>query len=574
MLNSLSDEDRATVQELLRKILRDPLFEKSRPLSRFLDYIVTETLEGRAELLKGYNIAISVFDKKESFNPQTNSIVRVEATRLRKLLGSYYANAGRNDPIEIHLDRGTYVPTFVSRRERLSEYERPQLEPSILAEEHQAAAPSSVRQRLSAKSLILPLGLMVLLVGVAAVALMQTPSHSWQEHQRANSPPFNNAAPSITVLPIVAEWAPTDAQPHLDALFHEIISALASFELITVREGSAKRSTIPSDYVLIGRALQSDATLGLSFRFVRSIDNQTVWSTIFQNVPSGVTAKARAQITQAIADALAQNDGIVLGERGQRASLDDGKITESDCLILSYRSMGLVALEKFKASEACLQRALKQPSHSAAVSAIKTMADIDAFTMGVGASQNTLGEALLSAHRSVEIDRNSALAWLSLFMAQFYSGRFDEAFVSAKRAISINPYSTDISSRIGAAYIVRGEFSRGLELLQRIPRLDETKISWLEFYFFLASYMADETATANRHAGHISTTRTPFGLVARIVVANRSGDNVGAGHWINKLNKQFPAFSADPILYLKRAQMSQSIIERLGRDLQMAGLVK
>lgn len=46
MLNSLSDEDRATVQELLRKILRDPVFEKSRPLSRFLDYIVTETLEG------------------------------------------------------------------------------------------------------------------------------------------------------------------------------------------------------------------------------------------------------------------------------------------------------------------------------------------------------------------------------------------------------------------------------------------------------------------------------------------------------------------------------------------------
>lgn len=496
MLNSLSDEDRATVQELLRKILRDPVFEKSRPLSRFLDYIVTETLEGRAELLKGYNIAISVFDKKESFNPQTNSIVRVEATRLRKLLASYYANAGRNDPIEIHLDRGTYVPTFVSRREGLSEYERPQPEPSILAEEHQAEARSSAWQRLSAKSLILPLGLMALLVGVAAVALMQTPSHSWQEHQRANSPPFNNAAPSITVLPVVAEWAPTDAQPHLDALFHEIISALASFELITVREGSAKRSTIPSDYVLIGRALQSDATLGLSFRVVRSIDNQTVWSAIFPDVPSGVPAKARAQITQAIADALAQNDGIVLGERVQRAS------------------------------------------------------------------------------RSVEIDRNSALAWLSLFMAQFYSGRFDEAFVSAKRAISINPYSTDISSRIGAAYIVRGEFSRGLELLQRIPRLDETKISWLEFYFFLASYMADEAATANRHAGHISTTRTPFGLVARIIVANRSGDKVGAGHWINKLNKQFPAFSADPILYLKRAQMSQSIIERLGRDLQTAGLVK
>src|SRR6185295_18724658 len=37
-------------------------------------------------------------------------IVRVEATRLRRAIGRYYAGPGASDPVTIELPRGGYVP--------------------------------------------------------------------------------------------------------------------------------------------------------------------------------------------------------------------------------------------------------------------------------------------------------------------------------------------------------------------------------------------------------------------------------------------------------------------------------
>src|SRR5262249_40282329 len=42
----------------------------------------------------------------------TDSIVRVEATRVRQKLRSYYENEGRSDRVQIYLPSGTYVPRF------------------------------------------------------------------------------------------------------------------------------------------------------------------------------------------------------------------------------------------------------------------------------------------------------------------------------------------------------------------------------------------------------------------------------------------------------------------------------
>ena len=57
---------------------------------RFLEFLVKEALAGRGERLKGYNIALEVFDRPESFDPTVDPLVRVEAARLREKLREYY----------------------------------------------------------------------------------------------------------------------------------------------------------------------------------------------------------------------------------------------------------------------------------------------------------------------------------------------------------------------------------------------------------------------------------------------------------------------------------------------------
>ncbi|WP_417321175.1 hypothetical protein [Emcibacter sp.] len=109
------------IREQLERILDSDLFtNKNRP-KRFLDYVVSESLEGREHLLKGYTLGIEVFDKDDDFDPHADAIVRVEAGRLRRLLEHYYLEEGASDPIHISLPKGTYVPQVEENPQKKSE---------------------------------------------------------------------------------------------------------------------------------------------------------------------------------------------------------------------------------------------------------------------------------------------------------------------------------------------------------------------------------------------------------------------------------------------------------------------
>jgi TolB-like protein len=79
---------------------------------RVLSYLVTEELEGRGERLKAYTIATEVFGRPADFDPQQDSIVRVEVGRLRQALERYYLTDGKTAGIVISIPKGQYRPVF------------------------------------------------------------------------------------------------------------------------------------------------------------------------------------------------------------------------------------------------------------------------------------------------------------------------------------------------------------------------------------------------------------------------------------------------------------------------------
>jgi len=100
------------VREELARILASEFFKQARRQSRFLSYIVEESLAGRSGRLKGYNIGVEVFERDESFDPLSDSIVRVEAGRLRSKLREYYENNDDRGGVRIRLPKGAYAPKF------------------------------------------------------------------------------------------------------------------------------------------------------------------------------------------------------------------------------------------------------------------------------------------------------------------------------------------------------------------------------------------------------------------------------------------------------------------------------
>jgi hypothetical protein len=69
-------------------------------------------LDGTTGQLKEFVLGHVVFDRGSEYDPHTDSIVRVEAKRLRRKLREYYEIDGRDDPVAIKLQPGSYVPVF------------------------------------------------------------------------------------------------------------------------------------------------------------------------------------------------------------------------------------------------------------------------------------------------------------------------------------------------------------------------------------------------------------------------------------------------------------------------------
>src|SRR5262249_55413494 len=100
------------VARSLQRVLESPAFVRNERLSRFLRFIVERQMEGREGDLKESIIGIEVFGRQPGFDPQRDSTVRSEASRLRARLLEYYAGAGRNDTLIIELPKGGYAPKF------------------------------------------------------------------------------------------------------------------------------------------------------------------------------------------------------------------------------------------------------------------------------------------------------------------------------------------------------------------------------------------------------------------------------------------------------------------------------
>ncbi len=103
----------ADIQYSLKRILEYPSFRSSQQLSAFLSYVVNEEIAGRGALIKAYSVAVDALGRPESFDPSHDPVIRVIATRLRKALDAFYAEAGAKVPIRIKLVRGSYRPVFL-----------------------------------------------------------------------------------------------------------------------------------------------------------------------------------------------------------------------------------------------------------------------------------------------------------------------------------------------------------------------------------------------------------------------------------------------------------------------------
>ena len=252
----LLDSCTPTVEEVrsyLHELLGRDAFSTSERNRRFLSYVVQETLEGRADRIKAYSIALAAFDRMEDFDPLTDPIVRIEAGRLRRALEHYYLTAGHADRIRIDVPKGSYAATFVYQ-----EPVRDASEPTPFSSTASIAGPRCP-SRVSYNWIRLAAVMVAFGVIVGSLATYAIANHA----MRATPRVVATGQPSLAIIPFEDTGSDPSRAFVARGLTYDVGTALTQLKDVAIfgpghaRDGNEMRPDYASDFTLMG-SVQTD----------------------------------------------------------------------------------------------------------------------------------------------------------------------------------------------------------------------------------------------------------------------------------------------------------------------------
>ncbi|MGO9437151.1 MAG: hypothetical protein ACLPH3_02885 [Terracidiphilus sp.] len=103
---------------LAQRVVSGSHFARSPLLSKFLLFVVAETIKGHESEITEHQIGVQVFDRPRGYRTIEDNIVRNYARQLRKRLAEHFASEGSSEPGRIDVPVGGYVPVFSQVAER------------------------------------------------------------------------------------------------------------------------------------------------------------------------------------------------------------------------------------------------------------------------------------------------------------------------------------------------------------------------------------------------------------------------------------------------------------------------
>ena len=469
------------VRAQLERILGSPDFAQADRMKTFLRFIVEEALAGRQDRLKEFAIATEVFDRDETFDPQTNTIVRVEAGRLRRRLERYYLTDGRGDSLRIDVPKGSYAPLF-----RASEAVEPTSAPEKPAVPATPAGPAGPA------------------TAPTTEAVLSVPT-----------------GPSIAVLPFDNLSGDPGEDFFADGVTEEIISDLTRFPDLRV---ISRRSTfkykgqqvdvrdvgrdLEVRYVLEGSVRKAGDMVRVTSQLIDATDGTHLFSETYD---SDLSTRNILEIQDDIADrivaAVGQPYGVIARTGARMAGGTAAEHLDSYGAVLrfyEYWVRGDVAL--YEPVRAGLERAVERdPDYASAWAALASLyLDEVRFGFNPRSANDQLDRALEAAQRAVMIEPENSMAYHFLFSAHFHRGELDEFRANGERAVSLNPNHADMLADYGIMLCCIGEWDRGMALTEKAMALSPTHPGWFHIAALVNHYRKGDYAAAYAEAKQVN----------------------------------------------------------------------
>jgi TolB-like protein len=433
------------VRHYADKILASSYFCNSARQQRFLDYLVSHSLNDETEQLKGYTIGIEVFDKAVDFDPSVDSIVRVEATRIRNKLREYYDNEGATDEIRIHFRKGSYKLDF---------------------------------------------------------SVWASSDDSDSAGKRAY-PEVITSKPSVVVLPFVSISADSSRDYFADGITDSLISMLSRLSglfIISRQSSFAYKNThktskeiateLGVEFLLEGSVQHAGDRVRIAANLVTASDNTHIWSERYERDLTDIFA-LQDELTQQIANALqvqltSEEDKIFglkatnsieahdMLLRGIATYLNYSPHTTKEAIDLFYKVLELDA--NYVAANAWLARALSFM-----------------WAMNWDRSASVLDAAYHYAQQALKLDSespyaNAIMGWILMWRVEPEASIF-----YCKKAVSLDPNNAETLLFLSMTLSSDNQGEEALTYIQKVMRLAPTSVTFHEYalgncYYALKDY--------------------------------------------------------------------------------------
>jgi TolB-like protein len=292
------------VRRQLDRVLASSGFANAGRMSRFLKFVVERTLAGDGERLKEYVIGVEVFDRDTTYDSRVDSIVRVEAARLRTKLAEYYAGEGRGDAVVLTLPKGGYA-AVVKVDEHRGAINGAAI-PNGTAPLATPAAPTEPTPRLAWRPRAVVGAVAAAAVTVAVIAW--APSLAPVPELRLAVMPFTPETPSADTEGLALRLTEAvTAELVRDGRFTVVASSAARAEYWAARRPRDIAAALDADIVMEARFTTDGERVRVEARAASGQTEQKLWVRSFAGDSAG-TEPLEREIAAAVADELSATE--------------------------------------------------------------------------------------------------------------------------------------------------------------------------------------------------------------------------------------------------------------------------
>ncbi len=518
----------AEIREQLQRILQSSAFDATPRNRRFLEYAVEETLGDRADRIKAYSVATDVFGRDPGFDPQLDSIVRIEAGRLRRSLERYYLTAGAADRIRITIPKGSYAPVFEVA--------------NAAGDAGEAIPPASEARRPACRG------------------------------------------PSILVRAFEEEGDQSAFPNFTRGFTRQVIAGLTRFNGLVVfgpdaeaDTAGAEPSVLDVDFILSGGMSVSAGRFGVEALLTDARSGRTLWGySIDRTFQAFEMISTRGDVADVVVRALAQPYGVLYSQEACRLIGDRPETLRSyEWLVRFHQYWRTFDPDLFEPVRCGLERVIVSDPDCAEAFARLSQMYSNAFRFGhdlAGDTRDPCPRALVMARRAIELAPNASCGHFALALAYWFNGDVAASLTEMKTARVLNPNDTEVMADLGLRYALLAEWDKAVPLLERSYAQNPAQPGLYRIGLGLHHYALGRFDEALTEALKIETPHLVHGSVLVAIAAAAAGLTDEAALAVRDVLAIDPHYGAKVVADLKARNLHPELVEVIVTGLRNAGL--